>query len=268
VPYEFRTTYGKGTAYGPKEILKASAYVEFYDDEFDRELCFEEKIATMPQVNFYGKRDIVAMEYLQKRIAKLLDLGKFVVTLGGEHTISIAPIAAHYKKYPEMSILHFDAHSDLRDSYENSQYSHACFMARVLEFFPGERISQAGIRALCREEIELIREKNINTFFASWIRRGIYSENWQKKLVQSLSDEVYITFDVDYFDPSLMPATGTPEPDGFQYNETLEVFREIKRQKKKIIGFDVVELAPLKGLNFPNLLTARLVYKMLNFAFS
>jgi agmatinase len=191
-----------------------------------------------------------------------------VVTLGGEHTISTAPIRAHFEKHPAMSILHFDAHSDLREEYEGSIYSHASFMARVAEFFPPRRITQVGIRAQCIEESHFIKEKLVNTFYASEIRRGLHNANWQQAVVDSLEDEVYITFDVDFFDPAIMPATGTPEPDGFLYSETLDIFREIVRQGKKIIGFDVVELAPMDGLPHPNLTTARLIYKLLNFAFA
>ena len=267
-PYEHSTSYGKGASLGPKAILKASAFVEFYDDEFERELCFDLGIATIKHIKFKKKYDKEALELIKQHVDEFIRMGKFVVTLGGEHTISIAPIEAHYKYYPNMSILHFDAHSDLRDSYEDSKYSHACFMARVIEFFPPEKVIQVGIRAQCIEEAQLIKEKGIKTFYASAIRRNLHGENWQKKVVDTLSDEIYITFDIDYFDPSIMPSTGTPEPDGFFYNETLEVFREINKQKKKIIGFDVVELAPIETLHHANLTTARLVYKLLNYAFN
>ena len=267
-PYEHSTSYGKGASLGPKAILKASAFVEFYDDEFQNELCFDKGIATVKPINFKKKIDDEALELIREKIDELIRMGKFVVTLGGEHTISIAPIQAHYKYYPSMNILHFDAHSDLRQSYEESIYSHACLMARVIEFFPPEKVIQVGIRAQCIEEAQLIKEKGLETFYASSIRRKLHGENWQKSVVDKLGNEIYITFDIDYFDPSLMPSTGTPEPDGFFYNETLEVFREIKRQGKKIIGFDVVELAPIKSLHHTNLTTARLVYKLLNFAFS
>ncbi|OGU12823.1 MAG: agmatinase [Ignavibacteria bacterium GWB2_35_12] len=267
-PYEHSTSYGKGASLGPKAILKASAFVEFYDDEFERELCFDLGIATIKHIKFKKKYDKEALELIKQQVDEFIRMGKFVVTLGGEHTISIAPIEAHYKYYPNMSILHFDAHSDLRDSYEDSKYSHACFMARVIEFFPPEKVIQVGIRAQCIEEAQLIKEKGIKTFYASAIRRNLHGENWQKKVVDTLSDEIYITFDIDYFDPSIMPSTGTPEPDGFFYNETLEVFREINKQKKKIIGFDVVELAPIETLHHANLTTARLVYKLLNYAFN
>ena len=267
-PYEHTVSYGGGTAGGPQAIIDASAYVEFYDDEFDRELCFEKGIATLRPLSFRKAVDAGALALIEQQVGDLIDMGKFVVTLGGEHTISTAPIAAHFKRYPSMSILHFDAHSDLRDSYEGSQYSHASFMARVAEFFPSERITQVGIRAQCKEEADFIRDKGVQTFYASAIRRGLHGAHWQEGVAASLGNEVYITFDVDYFDPAIMPATGTPEPDGFLYSETLDVFRAMNRAGKRIVGFDIVELAPIKNVPHPNLTTARLLYKMLNFAFA
>ncbi|GAB1371635.1 agmatinase [Candidatus Kapaibacterium sp.] len=263
-PYEHTVSYGNGAGGGPAGILEASAYVEFYDDETDRELCFEKGIATIEPIDFGEKFDKDALEIIQQRVAKLLDKDKFVVTLGGEHTISTAPIAAHYNKYPEMCILHFDAHSDLRDSYLDNKYSHASFMARVAEFFPTNKIVQVGIRAQCKEESIFIKENNVKTFYASAIRRGIYGNDWQQKVVDSLGDIIYCTFDVDYFDPSIMAATGTPEPEGFLYSETIDIFRKIKKAGKKIIGLDVVELAPSEYHKHCDLTTARLIYKILN----
>lgn len=267
VPYEHTTSYGGGALHGPDGILAASAYVEFYDDEFERELCFEAGIATLKPMKLKGIVNKDAIVAIRKKVAKLLDKNKFVVTTGGEHTISTAPISAHFRKYPEMSILHFDAHSDLRDSYMDNPYSHASFMRRVCEFFPPSKVTQVGIRAQCIEEAQYIKDNKVNTFYASAIRRGLHGKDWQKKVVSALGNEIYITFDVDYFDPSIMPSTGTPEPDGFQYSETLDIFREIIKQGKKIIGFDVVELAPAKGAHHPDITAARLVYKLLNFAF-
>lgn len=267
-PYEKTVSYGGGTIEGPKGILAASAYVEFYDDEFKSELCFEKGICTIEPIKFGKKDGKQALDLIEKQVTDLLNAGKFVVTLGGEHTISTAPILAHYKKYPQMSVLHFDAHSDLRDSYQGSKYSHASFMARVTEVMSPKNITQVGIRALCKEEAEFIKKNDVKTFFASSIRRGIHKKNWQKQVAKSLNDEVYITFDVDYFDPAIMPSTGTPEPDGFLYHETLEVFRQLRLQGKQIIGFDIVELSPVKGVTHPDILTARLLYKMLNFAFT
>ena len=264
VPYEHTVSYGGGTKNAPKAIIEASAYVEFYDDEFDKELCFEKGIATIPELDLKDCFDEKMLEKVENQVDELLNADKFVVTLGGEHTISIAPIKSHFKKYPKMSILHFDAHSDLREEYQNTKYSHASFMARVCEFFPPNKITQVGIRALSKEESIFIKENKINTFFASAIRRGLAGTNWQKSVVNTLNKDVYVTFDVDYFDPSLIPTTGTPEPDGFMYNETIEIFRKLKDSGRNIIGFDVVELAPQAGIEHPNLTVARLIYKLLN----
>lgn len=263
-PYEHTVSYGGGTKYGPEAIIKASQFVEFYDEEFDRELCFEQGICTIEPIDFDGKANKEALDMIYDQVKELLAKDKFVITLGGEHTISSAPIKAHHEKYPNMSVLQFDAHSDFRNTYEGSKYSHASIMARVAEFFPNDKITQVGIRAQCIEEANFIKENKVNTFYANAIRRGVHGQDWQQSVVDTLSDEVYITFDVDYFDPSIMPATGTPEPDGFQYHETLDLLRKIKASGKRVIGFDVVELAPMEGLSHPDILTASLIYKMLN----
>jgi len=267
-PYEHTVSYGGGAKHGPKGIVDASAYVEFYDDETDRELCFDVGIATIKPLAFGKNVDRAALDVIEDQVDALLEMDKFVVTLGGEHTISTAPIAAHYRKYPKMSILHFDAHSDLRHEYQGSVWSHASFLARVAEFFPTKRITQVGIRAQCIEEARFIKDKKINTFYASALRRGLHGAQWQKAVVDTLAKDVYITFDVDAFDPSIMPSAGTPEPDGLYYSETLDVLRNIIASGRRIVGFDVVELAPVKGVAHPDLTAARLVYKMLNLAFS
>jgi agmatinase len=270
-PYEKTVSYGKGTAKAPEAIIKASQYVEFLDDEFFQEICFKQGIATLPAVSYGNKSGKPALDLLEKAVSAEIANKKFVVTLGGEHTISTAPIAAHFKKYPKMSVLHFDAHSDLRDSYGGTPYSHACFMSRVADetHFPMERVVQVGIRAQCKQEYEFIKKKKVKTFYATEIRRGKHGANWQKKVASALpSNEVYITFDVDYFDPSIMPTTGTPEPDGFQWNETIEIFRELRKAGKKIIGFDVVELVPNAAQPHATYLVAKLIYRMLNFAFA
>ncbi len=263
-PYEHTVSYGGGAENGPEGIINASAYVEFYDNETDHELCYDKGIATLEPIEFGNAKDKDALDIISKYVTELIDMGKFVVTLGGEHTISTAPIWSHFQKFPNMCVLQFDAHSDLRESYQDSKYSHASIMARVAEFIPNDRISQVGIRAQCKEEAQFIKENKIKTYYASEIRTGKYSSNWQKNIVDNLSDEIYVTFDVDYFDPSIMPATGTPEPDGFLYSETIDIFREIRRQGKKIVGLDVVELAPVEGLSHCDLTTARLIYKILN----
>lgn len=269
-PYEKTVSYGGGTAKAPKAILEASHYVEFFDDEFMRELCYERGIATLPELDFRDLEGRAMLDRLQHAVTEQIENGKFVVTLGGEHTISTGPIAAHALAYPGMSILHFDAHSDLRQEYSGTPYSHACFMARVAEMgIPMDRLVQVGIRAQSVDEWRFARQHEIKTFYATAIRRKDHGKRWQKEVVDALpTDEVYITFDVDYFDPSIMPTTGTPEPDGFMWSETMEIFRRLNKAGKKIIGFDVVELSPDPKLTHPTYLVAKLIYRMLNFAFA
>lgn len=267
-PYEHTVSYGRGTARGPRAILDASAFVEFYDDETERELCFDVGIATLEPITFGKKVDAKALGLIERQIDDMFEMDKFVVTLGGEHTISTATIASHYRRFPKMNVLQFDAHSDMRQTYEGSPYSHACVMARVSDFFPTKRITQVGIRAQCIEEAQFIRDKSVNTFYANAIRRNIYGDKWTEAIVSTLAKDVYITFDVDALDPSVMPATGTPEPDGLLYHEAIGVIRTIVQSGRRIVGFDVVELAPIQGLHHPNITAARLVYKILNLAFT
>jgi agmatinase len=267
-PYEHSVSYGGGTRSGPKAILDASHYVEFYDEEMKRELQKEYGIATLPPINFKGKKDKSALTAIETVVRHLLHDGKFVVTLGGEHTISAAPIKAYFEKFPGLSVLHIDAHSDLRTEYEGNSYSHACVMARVCEFLDPQRLVQVGIRAQCAEEAHFIDEKHVRTFYAHDIRSGKFTSppaGWQDAVVEQLTDSVYISFDIDGFDPSIMPATGTPEPNGLYWHETMVLLRKVAKQAK-IVGFDVVEFAPIKGLHHADETAAKLVYKILNYA--
>lgn len=263
-PFEKTVSYGKGTASGPKEILKASHYVEFYDEELDRELVFEKGIATLPELKFKDDSVKKGIEKIYKNVKKLIADGKFVVTLGGEHSLSSAPVKAHFEAYENLSILQIDAHSDLRDTYNGSKYSHASVMARVAEFT--KDIVQVGIRAQCIEESIYIKENNIKTYYARDIKSGKHGDNWQDKVVNDLKENVYVTFDVDGLDPSIIAATGTPEPGGLLWDETMNLFKKIG-EKKNIVGFDVVELAPSKYHESSSFMTAKLVYKLLNYSF-
>jgi len=264
VPYEATTSYGKGTGKGPEGIYKASHYVEFFDEELNRQFCFEKGhgIASLYPSVIKGLKGKKALDVIYKDVLKLIKDRKFVVTLGGEHTISTAPIKAHFDTYKDLSILHFDAHSDLRDEYEGNKYSHASFCSRVAEFT--KDITQVGIRAQCKEEYDFIKKNKIKTFYAYAIRNGLHGKNWQDKVIKGLKKNVYITFDVDYFDPSIMPSTGTCEPLGFYWEETMVLLRKLGKTRN-VVGFDVVELAPKKENPYPDFLTAKLIYKMLNY---
>jgi agmatinase len=267
VPYERTVSYGGGTKDGPNAILNASHYVEFYDEETRREIHRELGVATLQPLSFIDRTDEESLEQIYTTVTALLNEKKFMVMLGGEHTISQASIAAYAEKYRNLSVLHFDAHSDLRSDYLGSKYSHASVMARVCEFVDPRRIVQIGIRAQCIEEAEFIQENGITTLYAHEIQSGKYTKllkNWNDFAIDRLTDTVYVTFDVDGFDPSIMPATGTPEPNGLLWHETTKLLYQLG-QRKRVVACDVVELAPLQGLHHPNLTTAKLVSKMINY---
>lgn len=265
-PYEHTVSYGGGTGRGPAGLIKASHYVEFYDEELDRELCKDIGIATLAPLEFGKKKHGKAVDHIYTTTRGLLHAGKFVVTLGGEHTISQAPIKAHLEKYPDLCVLQFDAHSDFRDTYQGSKFSHASVMSRVAESMDPRRIIQVGIRAQCIEEAWFIREKGVTTLYAHDIRSRKNEQEWRDIVLDRLGEHVYITFDVDGFDPSIMPSTGTPEPNGLYWAETMHLLRRIGAEKN-IVGFDVVELAPVRGVTHPDLTAAKLTYKMMNYAF-
>lgn len=267
VPYERTVSYGPGTGKGPEAILKASHYVEFYDEETKREVHRELGIATLPPFMIGKKKDREFLLQLQALVSTLLRSGKFVLTLGGEHTISQAPVAACAEAFPDLSVLQIDAHSDLRSEYQGSRYSHASVMARVCELIRPDRLVQVGIRAQCIEEAAYIRDNGVHTHYAHELRNGTYtrgSKGWDDHAIDRLSEHVYVSFDVDGLDPSVMPATGTPEPNGLFWDETMRLLRKLG-ERRKVVGCDIVELAPMKGLHHPDLTAAKLASKMINY---
>lgn len=267
VPYERTVSYGRGTKHGPKAILDASHYVEFYDEETHREVYKQLGIATLMPLRLTRKKEKEALETIYQVTLTLLNRQKFVVALGGEHTISQATIAAHAERYNDLSVLQIDAHSDLRMEYEGNKFSHASVMARICEFLDPQRLVQVGIRAQCIEEANFIKEKRITTLYAHEIRGGKSTrvlKRWDDTVLEKLTPHVYVTFDVDGFDPSIMPATGTPEPNGLFWHETMTLLRKIG-ERKSVVGCDVVELAPINGLHYPELTAAKLVSKMMNY---
>jgi agmatinase len=262
-PYEFTSSYLAGSAKGPEAIIKASAYVECYDEELDDEVVNKIGIATLSPIQLDGKVNAEAIEVIEQETSKLLDDDKFVVSLGAEHTVTLGFVKAHLKKYPKLSVLQIDAHSDLRESYNQNPYSHASVMARVHEL--GVVICQAGIRAQSREEAELIKQsENIHTFYAHQIRTNPL---WIEEIVDPLNNDVYITIDADGFDPSIMPAVGTAEPNGLFWTETLQLLKKVFKERN-VIGFDIVECAPIEGSILSEYTLAKLTYKLIGYKFS
>ncbi len=274
VPYERTVSYGHGAAKGPQAIIDASAQVEFYDPETRRELCFEHGLATLSYPRFPStvELDLSLIQdrvIIQQQITELLTAGKFVVTLGGEHTVSVCsipPQASRYSQPREFSVLQIDAHADLRAEYEGTPWSHACVMRRLCQdgvILPRQLVA-VGLRAYCREEADFML--NTQPFpmhqIRAWQREGV--GGWQQRVVDALQNNVYVTFDVDGLDPSIMPATGTPVPGGLLWDETLELFRLIKSSGRQVVGLDMVELAPHPAHPHCDFAVAQMIYKILN----
>lgn len=289
VPYESTVSYGGGTGNGPGAIIEASRYIELYDQELDSE-PYEVGICTLPSLELTGAGSDQAIPELRLAYDQLLRAApeKFVITLGGEHSISSAPIlawadrfAANTPAVPEfgkvqgaegeidanrvetrrLSVLQFDAHTDLRLEYEGSPYSHASVMARVID---RTDLVSVGIRAITREERDFARSRgNVHIFLADDIHTG---DEWMDAVMEKLGPDVYISFDVDGFDPSLVPSTGTPEPGGLQWYPVLKLLRRVFRERN-VHAVDIVELAPTPGLHAPDFLVAKLIYKMIGYKF-
>jgi agmatinase len=261
VPWEATVSYGAGTAKGPAAILDASRYVELYDEVLREEPYRKGGIHTAPAVDGSGDDPVAFLDGLESVAARLFADGKFPVFLGGEHSLTTAPVRAARAAFEDLSVLQFDAHADLRESYEGTPWSHACVMRRVHEL--GVPAVPIGIRAISVEEAEFVHDEGLPVF---WSHRIAHGEEWMDTVLNTLSDTVYITFDVDYFDPSLIPATGTPEPGGGFWHETMR-FLGYVFQDKNVVGMDVVELAPIEGLHAPDFVIARLVHRCLGYKF-
>lgn len=257
VPYEATVSYMGGTRFGPRGLLHASRFVELYDHEFDFE-PYAVGVHTLPELVLPGSGPAAALAELRRVMDALLDAGKFVIMLGGEHSITAPPVLAHADRLDdELSVLQLDAHADLRPEYEGTPLSHASVMHRVHERV---RLVPVGIRALTREERALMRARSIAAVFG----HELGAPDWIDRAVTALGQHVYITIDVDYFDPALMPSTGTPEPGGGTWYPTLALLDRVFREKH-VVGCDVVELAPIPGVVGPDFLAAKLVYKLVAF---
>lgn len=261
VPYGGTLTYGLGAEKGPKAIIKASKNIEFYDEELQKNTCMVGIHTCKPLKAEKKPEKMVSSVY--ERIKKLLKDRKFVVTLGGEHSISFGCVKAYKEKFSELGVLQLDAHSDLRNKYNGSKFSHACTMRRISEIAPFVAL---GVRSLCSDEASLINKKKYDVYFAKELHEN--KKSWKEvlKKIGKLPQNLYITIDLDFFDPSVMGSTGTPEPGGFLWNETMNFLGKIFKQKN-VVGFDVVELSPIKLISHPDFMAAKLVYKLLGYKF-
>jgi len=258
VPYEATVSYMGGTRWGPRALLHASRFVELYDHELDTE-PYRVGLHTLPELLLPASGPEAALAALRRAYDAVLDLGKFVILLGGEHSVSGPPILAHADRLGagRLSVLQLDAHADLRTEYEGTPWSHACVMHRV-----HERVGlvPVGIRSLTSEERSLARAKHIPIIFG----HELDDPGWMDRAVAALGPEVYITIDVDFFDPGIMPSTGTPEPGGGAWQPTMRLLERVFRERR-VVACDVVELAPIPGLAHPDFLAAKLVAKLVGF---
>lgn len=256
IPYDGTSTWGKGADKGFGAFLEASHHMELYDIETDSEVFH--KGIHLPEAwdDFSSPEDM--FESIYQRTTNLLTEGKFPTFFGGEHSISIGVIKAFYEKYEDLTVLHLDAHADLRPEYDGTPYNHAC---AVFDASKNSNLIQVGIRSMDQSEKEFMDFDKV--FFAYEIKS---SSSWIEQSIALMGQNVYITLDLDVFDPAIMPATGTPEPNGLSWHDVVCLLRKVFRLRN-VVGFDIVELAPIDTLHAPQFLAAKLYYKMLSYKF-
>lgn len=257
IPYDGTSTWGKGADEGFKAFINAAEHMELYDIETNTEV-YQKGIHILDPITENSSPEAV-FEAVYKNTQKLLETDKFLTFFGGEHSISIGIIKAFYEKFNNLTVLQIDAHTDLRPSYMGSPYNHAC---AVYDASKNANLVQVGIRSMDRSEKEHLDPSKC--FFAEEMYGN---NNWIQDSINMITGPVYITFDLDAFDPSIMPATGTPEPGGMNWNTTIQYLKKVFNEKK-VVGFDIVELAPVENLHAPNFLAAKLYYKMLSYKFA
>ncbi len=258
VPYDSTTSYIPGTRFGPSKIIDASRFLEFYDIEEDFE-PYTVGIYTMDEIETSKRGPEFVINDIKDIIAKLIEDNKFPITLGGDHSISLGPILAFHDRNRAFSVVQFDAHTDLREEYEGTKFGHASVARRVAEYVD---ILQIGIRSASKEGAEFIK----STDKVSIIKAKEFSISSLEKHLLGLKDDIYITLDVDVFDPSVIPSVGTPEPGGLNFSQVSDAIKLIS-QKKNIIGMDVVELSPIPYLVYPEFTISKLIYRIIGFIF-
>jgi len=256
IPYDGTSTWGKGADKAFPAFLDASENMELYDIETDSEV-YTKGVHILPEITENESPESMTAAVYEKT-QKLLETNKFLTFFGGEHSVSIGVLRAFYEKYPDITILHLDAHSDLRPEYAGSECNHACALHRASKH---ANLIQVGIRSMDSVEKPFLKKEKV--FFAEDIYNSL---EWIDKVIDLMTDKVFITIDLDVFDPSVLPATGTPEPGGLNWNTTIKLLKKVFQQKN-VLGFDIVELAPIDGLKASEFLVAKLYYKMLCYKF-
>jgi len=257
VPYDLTSTYQPGSRRGPAAIIEASTNMELYDEELKKETYLAGIHTALPvAVDARGPKHMIAA--VRKKISRIVALNKIPVMLGGEHSITLGAVQAVAEKYPKLTVLQLDAHADLRDSYQGTPYNHACVARQVVEFCD---LVQVGIRSMSKEEGDYLPKSKVKSYSADYV---FENKNWAETVAKNVRGDVYITIDLDVFDPSIMSATGTPEPGGLTWRDVLQLLRLVSR-KCTIRGFDVVELAPLPGVVAPDFMAAKLIYRLMGY---
>ncbi len=257
VPYDLTSTYQPGSRRGPLAIIEASTNMELYDEELKKE-TYLAGIHTLPPLSVDARGPKNMISAVRKKISRIVALNKIPVMLGGEHSITLGAVQAVAEKYPKLTVLQLDAHADLRDSYQGTPYNHACVARRITEICP---LVQAGIRSMSKEEGDYLPQSKVKSYSADYIAAN---KNWAQTICKDLRGDVFITIDLDVFDPSIMSATGTPEPGGLDWRDVLQLLRLVA-QKCSIRGFDVVELAPLPGVVAPDFMASKLIYRLMGY---
>lgn len=260
IPLDRTTSYVGGARNGPREILVASSHMELWDEEVGADV-HGIGICTLPEMELPFGELAPLMDEIQRVAYEVIGRGKFLLTLGGEHSITPPLVAAASRKYGNLSVLQIDAHADMRDAYMGTAFNHACAMRRALEY---ASITQVGIRSLSTEEAEALTRLKTTIFYDASMRRD---PQWIDRVVESLGESVYVSIDVDGLDPAIMPATGTPEPGGLSWAEITALLRAVA-ERRRLVAADIVELSPIPGLVAPNFLCARLAYKLLSYYFA
>jgi agmatinase len=266
VPLEATASWGAGTARGPAAIVEASQQVELYDREHDAEPALGYGVHTLDALELAGVAPEAAVAKIAAAVARAASSGKLVVALGGEHTISAGVSRGLLDALGgPLSVVQIDAHSDLRDTYEDSPYSHACVARRMLDDERVEQVLQLGVRSVDAEEVAFARANPERV--RVWYAEAVHEDRWREELAARLSDRrVHLTIDVDGLDPAVVPATGTPEPGGLSWLQALDVIRTTAHSSAQIVGIDCVELAPQPGLHAADFAVAKLVYKTMTYA--